>query len=152
MRQNAGHARIRKGPTTITTIFELILRNTVFQFWGDPRCRIKSSRQWNTEKTHRILSSDAPSIANLMRHQMLNNFGKSYLWMCLGRPRQKFGPPDKEAEDRPAMSRYKNKSQNLSCLCLGPFKEREREREELVQLGGDSQEPLVFEFRSFSPS
>ena len=45
---------LRDGPSTTTTIFELISRGPIFHFWGTPGWRTKCPfLQWNTEKPQR---------------------------------------------------------------------------------------------------
>ena len=41
-----------------------------------------------TQRNHKDFSSDVPSNAVLVWHQMQNFFGKLWLWLCLGRPRE----------------------------------------------------------------
>ena len=42
-RKRSGLISIRDDPSTTTTMFELISRDPVFHFWGNPGCRTKCS-------------------------------------------------------------------------------------------------------------
>ena len=76
-------------PNTTTTISEFISRGPIFLFWDTldaaPNFLSTQLNGTRSEKTQR-LSSEAPSSAVLMRHQMQTFFGKLRLWLCLGRP------------------------------------------------------------------
>ena len=78
---------IRDGPTTTTTIFEFISRGPIFHFWGTPGWRTKCPFYTvKHRETNKDFSSDVPSNAVLVWHQMQNFFGRLWLWLWLGRP------------------------------------------------------------------
>ena len=81
-----GNPLVRDGPTTTTTIFEFISRGPIFHFWGTLGWRTKCPSRSGTQRNHKEFSSDVPSNAVLVRHQMQNLFGRLWLWLCLGRP------------------------------------------------------------------
>ena len=58
-----------------------------FPFLGYPRMTHQMSLLHSgTQRNHKDFSSDVPSTAVLVWHQMQNFFGKLWLWLCLGRP------------------------------------------------------------------
>ena len=68
---------LRDGPTTTTTNFEFISRGPIFSFLGYPRMTHQMPLLHSgTQRNHKDFSSDGPSTAVLVWHQMQNFFGR----------------------------------------------------------------------------
>ena len=73
-----------------------------FAFLGYPRMTHQTPLLHNgTQRNHKDVSSDVPSNAVLVWHQMQNFFEKLWLWLCLGRPLQN---PERVSKESPGPS------------------------------------------------